>query len=72
VNIPYLLLIAHIHIVLELLLRAFIPVYTLIDQDRFYRGVSEDDAGGEEAVDDGEEDLHCGALASAALPQFLT
>ena len=62
---PDLLLIAHIDIVLEFLLRAAISVYALIDQDGLYRGVSEDDAGGEETVDNGEEDLDCEMLAIA-------
>ena len=61
---PNLLLVAYIDIILELLLCASVPVYALIDQYGLYRGVSEDDAGGEEAVDNGEEDLNCKMLAS--------
>jgi hypothetical protein len=60
---PKLLLIAHIHIILELLLGTQVPVYAFIDQDGLYRGITEDHTGGEEAVDDSEEDLDCAELA---------
>lgn len=64
-NVPNLLLVAYIHIILELLLRTQVSVYAFINQHWLYRGVSEDDTGSEEAVDDGEEDLDCGELAIA-------
>jgi hypothetical protein len=59
IYIPQLLFVAYIHIILEFLLRAQVAIYALVDQDGLYRSVTEDDAGGEEAVYNREEDLNC-------------
>jgi hypothetical protein len=61
---PQLLLIAYIHIIFELLLRAQVAIYALVDQHGLYRSVAEDDAGGEQAVNDRKEDLDCAQLAT--------
>lgn len=58
-NIPNLLVVAYIHFIFELLLCAQIAIHALFDQDRLYRGISKHDTGGEQTVDNSEEDLNC-------------
>mgnify|MGYP003624105380 CR=1 FL=1 len=70
-HLPNLLLVAHVDFIFEFLLCAPVSVYALVDQDGLYRGVSENDAGGEEAVDNGKEDLNCTQLASMLNGYFL-
>jgi hypothetical protein len=43
-----------VYILIQFFLCAVISVYTLLKQYGFYRGVTEDDTGGEEAIDNGE------------------
>jgi hypothetical protein len=57
------LLVAHIHLLIQLLLRASILVDTLFQQHRLDGRISKDDTRSKQTVDDCEEDLHCVALA---------
>jgi hypothetical protein len=52
-----------VHIFVQFFLCTVVSVYTFLKQYGFYRGVTEDDAGGEQAVDDSEEDLDYATLA---------
>lgn len=61
---PYLLLVAHIDFIFEFLLRAAISVYPFRYENGLYRSVTEDHAGGEQAVYNGEEDLYYEVLAT--------
>ena len=48
---------------IQLFFGAVVSVDTFLEEYGFYRGVTEDDTGGEEAVDNGEEDLDYAILA---------
>lgn len=62
-DLPQLLLVTHNDMVVKLLLCTSILIYSFFEQYRFYRSVTKDNTGGEEAVDNGEEDLDCDRLA---------
>jgi hypothetical protein len=69
-NAPDFLVVAYIHVVLELLLGTQIPVHALFNQYRLYRSVPKYNTGGKEAVNHGEEDLDCEQLAIEFLNSF--
>jgi hypothetical protein len=52
-----------VYILIQLFLRTVVSVYPLVEQDGLYRSVTEDDTGGEEAVDNGKKDLDYAMLA---------
>lgn len=64
-DLPQLLLITDNHIVFELLFRAFISIYPLVDENGLYRCVSEDYSCSEQAIDTCKKNLNCKVVSNS-------